>query len=141
MNTPQGELLVAVMAACAQMDSAMKSERIKEVFAGFPAMGRLGNGHAPMGFKLVGKRGKHRCAIPDPEQRRSMGEIVRVRDKYKWTFDAISDHIDQWLADTEGRKRTPRWEREWSSQRCRRAYYVELALRKETTSQPPSAGS
>ena len=62
-------------AACAQMDSAMKSERIKEVFAGFPAMGRLGNGHAPMGFKLVGKRGKNRRAVPDPEQRRIMGEI------------------------------------------------------------------
>ena len=118
----------------------MKSDRIKEVFSGFEAMGRMGNGHAPMGFKLMGRRGKNRCAVPDPVQRRIMGEIVRVRDKYGWTFDAIGDYIDQWLAETEGRKRTPRWEREWSSQRCRRAYNVEVALRKEATSQPPSAG-
>lgn len=130
MNTPQGELLVAVMAACAQMDSAMKSERIKEVFAGFPAMGRMSNGRAPMGFKLSGKRGKRRVSIPDPEQRRIMGEIVRVRDKYNWSFDKISDYVDEWLAATEGRQQTPRWtKREWPTPRCRRAYYAECALR------------
>jgi DNA invertase Pin-like site-specific DNA recombinase len=55
MNDPKGAFMITVMAGCAQMDSAMKSERIKEVFSGFEAMGRLGNGHAPMGFKLVGK--------------------------------------------------------------------------------------
>jgi hypothetical protein len=77
-----------------------------------------------MGFKLVGHkvRGKwiHATIAHDHDQRRIMGEIVRVRDKYGWPFDKIGDYIDQWLAETEGRKRTPRWEREWSSQRCRR---------------------
>ena len=29
-----------------------------------------------MGFKLSGKRGKNRCALPDPVQRRIMGEIA-----------------------------------------------------------------
>ena len=143
-NSAMGEFLITGLAAGARMESALKSERNKEICNTFEAMGRLRNGHAPMGFKLVGRKVKgkwiHATIAPDPEQRRIMGEIVRVRDKYKWTFDKISDYVDEWLAAAEGRKRTPRWEREWSMQRCRRAYYVEVALRKEATSQPPSAG-
>ena len=68
-STVMGELVLTIMAACAKMDSQMKSERNKEVCRGFPAKGRLNNGHAPMGFKLAGKSGINRVAIPDPEQR------------------------------------------------------------------------
>ena len=138
MNTPQGMFMVTIMASCAQMDSAMKSERIKEVINSFPALGRLRNGHAPMGFKLVGQRGKRRVAVPDPEQRRIMGEIVRVRDKYGWPFMEISDYVDGWLAETEGRKRKPRWERVWSEYRCTRAYHVERTLRNLPSTAPQS---
>ncbi len=129
-KTWQGKMLLTVIAACAEMESGMKSERVKEVFAGFKAKGRLANGHAPMGFKLVGKNGVNRVAVPDPETRRIMGEIVQVRDLYKWTWPEISDYIEKLLSEQLGRDYTQPWKkRKWSYQRCSRAYDAELKLR------------
>ncbi len=129
-STAQGEMLLTILAACAKMDSHLKSERVKEVFCGFKAKSRLANGHAPMGFKLVGKSGVNRVAVPDPEARRIMGEIIRVRDLYKWTWPEISDYIEKWLSEQLGRPYTLPWKkRKWSYQRCSRAYDAELKLR------------
>lgn len=142
MNTPLGEMVVTIMAACAQMDSAMKSERIKEVFKTFPSLGRVGNGHAPMGFKLSGRKvngkWKHACVVPDTEERKIMGEIVRVKQVYHWSFEAISRYIDRWTHRNTLRGRTPLLEKvKWSVERCRRAYHAELKLRSVGSAVPP----
>ena len=129
-STVTGEFVLTIMAACAKMESQTKSDRNKEVCRGFPAKGRLNNGHAPMGFKLIGKSGVNRVAVPDPEARRIMGEIVRVRDLYKWTWPEISDYVEKWLSEQFGRDYTQPWKkRKWSYQRCSRAYNAELKLR------------
>ncbi len=130
MDSAIGEYMITIMAASAQMDSKMKSERIKEVLAGLAVKGRMANGHAPMGFKLSGHKGKRRAAVCDREARRIMGEIVRVRDKHRWSWDEISNYVENWLAEQEGRKPTPVWEkRKWPAYRCQKAYDAELALR------------
>ncbi len=130
MDTAIGELTVTIMAACAKMESAMKSERIKEVFAGFVGKGRVANGHAPIGFKLFGPKGIRRTVVPDLKERRVMGEIVRVRDAHGWTWAKISEYVEEWAAKQEGRKPKPVWEkRQWPKGRCRRAYEAELELR------------
>ncbi len=130
MDSAVGEMMITIMAAVAQMESKMKSERIKEVLAGLAVKGRMANGHAPMGFKLSGPKGKRRAAVCDREARRIMGEIVRVRDKHRWSWGEISDYVEKWLAEQAGRKPTPAWEkRNWSAYRCQRAYDAELALR------------
>jgi DNA invertase Pin-like site-specific DNA recombinase len=145
MNTPMGEMVVTIMAACAQMDSAMKSERIKEVFAGFPAMGRVGNGHAPIGFKLIGRKAngkfKGSCVVPNIEERRIMGEIVRVKQEYHWSFAKISAYIDRWTHRNTPLGRTPVLEKvKWTIARCSRAYDAELKLRSVGSAVPPEDG-
>jgi DNA invertase Pin-like site-specific DNA recombinase len=129
-NSVQGKLLLTVLAACAEMDSGMKSERIKEVFRGLKAAGRSCNGKAPFGYKLTGVKGQRRALAPDPKARRIMGEIVRVRDTYDWTWQKISDYVEKWLSEKLGRPFTQPWKKRfWSLGRCTRAYNAELELR------------
>jgi DNA invertase Pin-like site-specific DNA recombinase len=136
ISTAQGEMFITSLASHAQMESGMKSERVKEVFSAFKDQGRKSNGHAPMGFKLVGQRGANGKwakvhVAPDPEARRVMAEIVRVRDKYGWSFAKISDYVEEWLAAQQSRQASKPWEkRKWAVLRCARAYKEELALRK-----------
>ena len=90
-----------------------------------------------MGFKLVGQRGKNgkwinASVVPDPEARRIMAEIVRVRDKYGWSFATISDYVEEWLATQQSRQASKPWEkRKWNTLRCARAYKEELAIRQK----------
>jgi DNA invertase Pin-like site-specific DNA recombinase len=149
-NSVQGKLLLTVLAACAEMDSGMKSERIKEVMRGLKAAGRTTNGKAPLGYKLTGVKGQRRALAPDPEARRIMGEIIRVRDTYHWTWPEISDYVEQWLSEKLGKPYTQPWKKRlWSLGRCTRAYNAELELRAkaskpattevaETDSEPPA---
>jgi DNA invertase Pin-like site-specific DNA recombinase len=131
MNSAMGEMLITILAACARMESAMKSERIKGTFVEMAKEGRKSNGHAPMGYKLVGQKGTRRKMIMDWDARRIMGEIVRVRDTYHWPWRKISDYVEQWLAEKFNRKPTPPWERrKWHFQHCARAYTAEIELRK-----------
>ena len=61
-----------------------------------------------------------------------MGEIVRVRDKYGWSFAIIADYVEEWLAKQQSRQASKPWEpRKWNTQRCARAYKVELELRQK----------
>ena len=126
-NTAQGKLLLTIMAACAEMDSTMKSEQTKAAMAYFPSVGRMRNGHAPMGFKLIGQRGMRRAAVPDPEARRIMGEIVRIRDARKCSWRDVSDYVSEWIDNHKDEIKNKSLHR-WSVDRCQRAYNVELEL-------------
>ena len=131
MSSPIGEIIITVIAALAQMDSAMKSEYTKAALAELHRQGRMRDGHAPLGFRLTGRRGdKRRAMVPDLEQRRIMAEIVRVRDKHGWMWVEIAPYIEKWVADKEGRKPRPPWVRRcWTCRRVRLAYDAEKALR------------
>jgi len=130
MDTALGDFFVTVIAATNQLDSAMKGERIKGVNAELMKEGRKSNGHPPMGFRLVGVKGKRRKMVVDWDTRRIMGEIVRVRDVYNWPWRKISDYVEEWLANKFNKKPTPPWERRlWSHMHCYRAYTEEMKLR------------
>jgi DNA invertase Pin-like site-specific DNA recombinase len=125
----QGKLLLTIMAACAEMDSRMKSERTKEAMAYFPSVGRKSNGHAPLGFKLVGKRGVRRGIAPDPEARRIMGEIVRYRDLHQCGWKAVSEYVMEWMGTSPvAQLLDPKHKNPWTPGRCERAYKAELEL-------------
>ena len=134
MNTPMGPFLVAVLAAGAQMESAMKSERIKEVFAGFPALGRVRNGHAPIGYKLTGKKGMHRAVVPDIAQRLIMAEVARFRESWipNPSWERVADYVNKWCnkQDIQAGKNPLQWKR-ITEYRCRELYKAELKLREK----------
>jgi DNA invertase Pin-like site-specific DNA recombinase len=127
-NTWIGELLIRIIAAVAEMRSSIASERLKAICQEFRKQGRPANGHAPLGFRLIGPRG-HRKAVPDAAQRKVMAEIVRIRDKYDWSWQIIEEYIEHWYAENEGRKPKFPWERRlWSHYRCRIGYHAEKKL-------------
>lgn len=129
-STAMGECIMSVMATFARWYSARISEATKAALASLKGSGRLSNGHAPIGFKLEGLRGKKKILIPDLEARRIMGEIVRIRDKQTdWTWSEISVYVRQWIAEQAGRRRPDPLDRRWGVSRCQRAYYAELELR------------
>lgn len=131
MNTPTGELVITIMAACAQMDSAIKSERIKAALRELRRLGRASNKSPPMGYRHTGRPGDgNRMVVPDLEQRAIMGEIVRVRDTYGWTWEKVAHYIEKWRSIREKRRVLHLGEKGyWGGERCSRAYKKELAIR------------
>jgi len=130
MGTATGRAQMGLMAVFAHWYSDLISELTKAAFANFQAQGRMPNGHAPMGFKLIGRSGKDRRPVPDPEQRRVMAEIVRVRDLYGWSWRKIGDYVQEWLQERKGLPPLKPWEsRSWYADRCTKAYKVEKELR------------
>ena len=69
----------------------------------------------------------HRAVVPDPEERRIMGEIVRIRDTHHYSWQEISDYVSRWI-NTKGDIINRSLHR-WSRDRCQRAYSVEIAIR------------
>ncbi len=136
-DTAMGECMMNLAATFARWYSAIISEATRSAFSGMKKLGRLSNGHAPMGFKLVGPKGVRRVAVPDPEQHHVMAEIVRVRDKYGWSFKQVAEHIENWITEKTGRKPLTILDmqkggrRRWTSGKCRRAYDAELELRRK----------
>jgi len=131
-ETDMGWLFLQQLGIFAELYSRFVSRRNKEVCARMKQLGRLGNGRAPMGFKLTGRRGGKRKMVIDVEARQVMGEIVRVRDNYHWGWDRISEHIERMLSRKERREMVSavdQGKRKWSRHRCEKAYRAELALR------------
>lgn len=62
-TSPVGKLSITIMAAFAQMESDMDSERIKDVMRLKKSKKEWLNGHVPYGYRLVDKH-----AVPDPER-------------------------------------------------------------------------
>jgi len=76
-----GEFVFTIIAALAQLDSAIISERVSDAFATTRSRGRKGPGSAPFGYfvrggKLVPKAKEHR-ALRDMVKRRQSGESLR----------------------------------------------------------------
>ena len=61
-SSPVGKLSITIMAAFAQMESDMDSERIKDVMRLKKSKREWLNGHVPYGYRLVDKH-----AVPDPD--------------------------------------------------------------------------
>jgi len=60
-------------------------------------------GQAPMGFRVVGKRGSRRL-VPDDHQRRRMRLVAEWRDRDGMSWDQVSDALEEYVAGVEDRK-------------------------------------
>jgi hypothetical protein len=125
LSTPQGMLVANIMAAVAQGHSDTLSERNKEIAARMKKLNRPCNGQKKLGYKLV-NLGNHRQWLPDRPERAIMAEITRLRDEEGWSFEAISDSIEQRICEREGRqfRDSAFFKRKWSPSKCRRAYFA-----------------
>jgi hypothetical protein len=84
------------------------------------------------GFKPV-KVGDHYQWAPDWEERAIMAEITRLRDAEGWSFEAISDSIEQRICQSDGRqfRDSAFFKRKWSPSKCRRAYFAYKRILEE----------
>jgi DNA invertase Pin-like site-specific DNA recombinase len=137
LGTPTGKLVVHVLAAVAEFDSNVKSERGKETVSELKRQGRRYNCGIPIGYKLHPKHSK--ILIPDNDERRDVLLIVQFHqrgpDGRRLSFDKISDILEERDAARENRpmrpnhKKQARWDknapkRRWHSTRCNRAYVL-----------------
>jgi hypothetical protein len=128
----QGLLVANIMAAVAQGQSALISQRNKAIAARLRKLGRPRNGSNPLGYRRVGPKGARQC-VPDVQERAIMAEIVRLRDEKGLTFEAISDQIEGKTCRHEGRPlQDPVWgKRKWPLQKCHRAYHAYKRILQE----------
>lgn len=102
-STAMGEAFLSFLGTFAQLDSAMKSERIK---AGLRSKKEKGHvfGTTPKGFRKVYSMAmKHHLFIEELEARRIYNFMVPLRES-GMGFARISDELEDWLAGRENRK-------------------------------------
>ena len=133
-NTAHGRLFLSLLAAMAQWESEVTSERCKATVVYLKSKGRPHN-HAPLGMKTVGKKGKKKYAW-DYRTRRVMKAIVKLHDQHGWGFLRISDWLEAKQAAKEDRRPyPPSGPRAWKVDRCRKAYHAEKAYQAEEQGQ------
>jgi DNA invertase Pin-like site-specific DNA recombinase len=133
MTTAAGRMILQILGSVAEWQSNYISERGKEVNRRLRQTGRVPANWLPMGFKIqhCGNKGARRWVV-DPEKRQWMCLITKLREKQKWTFREISNYCEMVIAKHEHRLPLPEYEmgkRQWSLQKCRKAYIAELRLR------------
>jgi len=122
VSTPQGKLIANLMASMAQAQSDFASERLREMKAYLRSTGRPEGGRRRIGYWL--KKGRY---VPYMLEWQIMMEIVRLRDQEHWSWERISDHIEEILAGHEQRpvqSAVFRPRRLWRWPRCKRAYRI-----------------
>ena len=135
-NTAHGRLFLSLLAAMAQWESEVTSERCKATVQYLKSKGRVYN-QAPIGMKNVGKQGKKK-AVWDKPVRRVMKVIVKLHDQHGWSFLRISDWLEERQAAKDDRRPYPMsGPRAWKVDRCRKAYRVEKRYQAEEQGQRP----
>jgi len=125
LDTAQGQFLITIVAACAQLEAQRTSERNKAVAARLRAQNRPATGHAPMGKRIIGPKGQRRYCW-NWDERRIMKRIVELHDNHGMSFAKIADALEGELSRRANRKPTREgWGRKWSRNRCQRGYMME----------------
>lgn len=135
-GTPFGDMFLSNMGAYAQLDSALKSERVK---AGLRTKKEQGYTHGicPKGFQRVwSTTQKMDILVEDLEARRMYEFMIPLREK-GMGFYRISDEVEDWLAKRENRKsrRGLRSKYRFSTRNC------ELIFRRFSQSDKQDGGS
>lgn len=126
LSTANGRLAGNIMAAVAQWESDVKSERMLETFDRLRAENRITTGTVAAGFKKIGKPGQKRI-VPDRDKWPIIRLIAFLRHR-GMTWKEISDRVEVLLAKRENRKPYGRidWgvgeKRAWGWQLCKMAY-------------------
>jgi|TARA_B100001123_G_scaffold359243_1_gene414604 DNA invertase Pin-like site-specific DNA recombinase len=123
LATPNGKFFANVLVAVAQWESDIKSLRNREAAAKRKSEGRMNTRQPPIGYMAVGKRN---VLVKDPAQISVMRLIHYMRTRHGYSFDIISDKLEDMLATRDGRKPRRRngfdGSRPWPKDRVRRAF-------------------
>lgn len=114
-KTASGRFMMSIFAALAEFYSANISERTKEGLARKRELGQCGAGHIPRGMKAIKSKELGACfAVPNPDYI-ELAELAWKLHNQGIGRVAISDHIENFLAEKEGRK-------SWATGRIRSRY-------------------
>jgi len=103
-GTSMGKMMLTILSALAEWESARKSERIREALAIKKLNRDKSNNHAKKGFRFVPRtRGKHAKDVPDLRVR-ALCLLSWVLRKHGMTCREIGNHIEALLARREGRR-------------------------------------
>lgn len=125
MTTAYGQAFAQIAAVFAQLESAIKSERLKEAQARGRELGRKMGRHVSFGWKRApGGLGM----VPDEDERAEVRLIVELRDNHGMSFADIADELEARRAVLENREPWPRAplrgseHRRWDQNRTYKAY-------------------
>ncbi|HUT09554.1 MAG TPA: hypothetical protein VMY42_03590 [Thermoguttaceae bacterium] len=134
LATAHDRFVATLIAAVAEWESAVTSERCREVAQRLKEEGRPRGNKAPYGKKIIGRK-KTRRFVDDPEQRRVGQQIIRLRDEFRLSWETISDHIEEALARYENRRARPKWgghpKRVYNPRHVHRVYHQERKFQDE----------
>jgi len=125
MGTAYGQAFAQIAAVFAQLESAIKGERLREAQARGRECGRKMGRNISFGWKRapVGQG-----MVPDEEERHEVRLIVDYRDNYRMSFADIADQLERIKAARENRTEWPRApyagseNRRWDQNRVYKAY-------------------
>jgi DNA invertase Pin-like site-specific DNA recombinase len=134
-GTPMGKLIISILAAVAQFQSDLMSEKNRAVQQHRKRQGFLASGTIPFGFKRASRNKdsqNYKRLVADNEERRLIRRIAQLYESTDLTYDDISDLLEREAAEREGRSVLPRNglrgtkhkhlpKRRWSFWRCKRA--------------------
>lgn len=136
MGTAYGQAFAQIAAVFAQLESAIKSERLREAQARGRERGQKMTRHTSFGWKqngwttrLVNGVSKRVPAmVPDELEREEIAVIVDLHDNLDLSFADIADRLEATRAIQENREPWPRApypgseNRKWTASRCHKAY-------------------
>lgn len=133
LTTAYGMAFAQIAAVFAQLESAIKSERMKEAQSRGREMGRKMGRHVSFGWKMSGKG-----MVPDEEERIEICRIVEWHDAGH-SFAEVADMLEFDRAQIMGRPVWPRApyrgseNRKWTAGRVQKAYKARHRVPKPRT--------
>jgi DNA invertase Pin-like site-specific DNA recombinase len=136
MTTAYGQAFAQIAAVFAQLESAIKSERLKEAQARGRERGQKMGRHTSFGWKqdgwttrtVNGTAKKVPVMVPDNQEREEVRVIVDLHDNLGLSFADIADRLEATRAFRENREPWPRApykgseNRKWNASRVFKAY-------------------
>jgi len=125
-STAMGRCMFTIIAAVAELESGVKSERNKAAVAILKARGAFPGQEIPYGYRRVGEKGSRRNVPLSSKNLRKFRQvpqqIIRLRDSNPkvWTWIAISSYIKSKCRQAGD----PNWQ-EWREKKCQWEYRRE----------------
>jgi DNA invertase Pin-like site-specific DNA recombinase len=142
MSTPYGMAFAQIAAVFAELESALKAERLREAQARGRERGQKMTRHTSFGWRqdgwttrLVGGVSKRvPVMVPDEQEREEVRLIVQWHDIDGLSFADVADKLEATRALQENREPWPRVpykgseNRKWTASRCHKAYKARLRV-------------
>lgn len=95
-------ILIDILGIAAGWEKEKETARLRRAFATRRTRGKLLNGSAPPGYKIVGRKGQRRL-VPDHNEQAAVEKIIQLtREGYSW-WDTRQALIDLGIKDRRGK--------------------------------------